>query len=94
VKTSHNKFVDPQNNKKKIQNFETSKYENKRPSKFPEENQIPYLPPCETSHKKIKDPQMPRRKLKKIRKQKTFKVHLKKRHIPHFLTCETSHKKI
>jgi hypothetical protein len=42
---------------------------------FPEENQVPYLPPCETSHKKIKDPQNDK---KKIPKQKPFKVHMKK----------------
>jgi hypothetical protein len=44
MKTSHKKFEDPQNDKKKIENFGTSKYQNKRPSKFPKEEQIPYLP--------------------------------------------------
>jgi hypothetical protein len=51
-KTSHKKFEDPQNDKKEIKDFETSKYQNKRPSKFPEENQVPYFLPCETSHEK------------------------------------------
>jgi hypothetical protein len=45
AKTSHKKFEDPQNDKKEIQNFGTSKYHNERPSKFPEENQMPCLPP-------------------------------------------------
>ncbi len=62
VKTSHNKFEDPQNNKKEIEIFGTSKYQNKIPLKFPKENQIPYFPPCETSCKKIKYPKMTRRK--------------------------------
>ncbi len=75
VKTSHKIFEDPQNGKKEIENFITSKYQNKRPSKFLEENQIPYLSPCETSHTKIKDLQNDKRK---IRKQKPFKVHMKK----------------
>jgi len=75
VKTSHKTFEDPQNDKKEIENFKTSKYQNKIPSKFLEENQIPYLPPCETSYEKIKDPQNDK---KKIQKQKTFKVHMKK----------------
>jgi hypothetical protein len=52
VKTSHKNFEDPQNHKKEIENLKTTKYQNKRPSKFPKENQIPYMPPCETSHKK------------------------------------------
>jgi hypothetical protein len=51
------KIENPQNDKKKIEIFETSQYQNKRPSKFPKEKQIPYLPPCETSHEIIKDPQ-------------------------------------
>jgi hypothetical protein len=29
VKTSHKKFEDPQNDKKEIENFQTSKYQNK-----------------------------------------------------------------
>jgi hypothetical protein len=43
VKTSHKFFEDPQNDKKEIESFETSKYQNKRPSKFAEEKQI--VPP-------------------------------------------------
>jgi hemerythrin superfamily protein len=45
VKTSHKTLEDLQNDKKKIENFGTSKYQNKRPSKFSEEKQIPYPPP-------------------------------------------------
>jgi hypothetical protein len=90
VKTSHKTFEDPQNDKKEIENFKTSKYQNKIPSKFLEENQIPYLPPSETSYKKIKDPQNDR---KKIQKTKNFQSSHVERHIPHFLICETSHKK-
>jgi hypothetical protein len=63
MKTSHKKIEDPQNDKQKIKNFETSKYQNKRPLKFQEEKQIPYLPPCKTSHKKIKDPQNNEKKI-------------------------------
>ncbi len=32
--TSHKKIKDPQNDKKKIEDFRISKYENKKPSKF------------------------------------------------------------
>jgi len=53
--TSHKKFEDSQNDKKKIENFGTLKYQHKRPLKFPKEKQIPHLPPCETSHKQIED---------------------------------------
>jgi hypothetical protein len=38
------KIENPQNKKKKIEAFKTSKYQNKRPSKFPKEKQIPCLP--------------------------------------------------
>jgi hypothetical protein len=79
VKTSHKKLEDPHNDKKEIENFKTSKYQNKRPSKFPKENQVLYLPPCEASHEKIKDPQNDK---KKIGKQKPFKVEMKKSHTP------------
>jgi hypothetical protein len=41
MKTSHKFFEDPQNDKKEIENFGTWKYQNKRPSKFLEENQMP-----------------------------------------------------
>jgi hypothetical protein len=91
VKTSHNVFEEPQNDKKEIENFGTSKYQNKRPLKFLEENQIPYLPPCETSHEKIKDPQNDKKKIEKNTKTKNFESSHEERHIPHFLTCETSH---
>jgi hypothetical protein len=37
VKTSHKKFENSQNDKKEIEKFRTSKYQNKRPSKFPKE---------------------------------------------------------
>ncbi len=94
VKTSHKKFEDPQTDKKEIQNFRISKYQNKRPSKFPEEDQIPYLPPCETSHEKIKNPQNAKKKIEKSMKTKNFQSSQEERCIPHFLTCETSHKKI
>jgi len=40
MKISHKKFENPQNDKKEIENFGTSKYQNKRPSKFPKEKQI------------------------------------------------------
>jgi hypothetical protein len=43
LKTSRKKFEDTQNDKKEIKNFGTSKYQNKKPSKFPEEKQI-FLP--------------------------------------------------
>ncbi len=45
VKTSHKKIEDPQNEKIKNEDFGTSKYQNKRPLKFPKENKIPYHPP-------------------------------------------------
>jgi hypothetical protein len=63
VKTSHKKIEDPQNDKKEIENFKTPKHQNKKPSKFPKENQTPYLPPCETSHEKIKDPKNDKKKI-------------------------------
>jgi hypothetical protein len=37
MKISHNFFEGPQNDKKKIEYFRTSKYQNKRPLKFPKE---------------------------------------------------------
>jgi hypothetical protein len=49
------KFINFFEKTPKISN-NTSKYQYKRPSKFIEEKQIPYLLPCETSHKKIKNP--------------------------------------
>jgi hypothetical protein len=64
VKTSHKKFEDPQNDKKEIENFKTSKYQNKRLSKFPKENQIPYSPLVKLHTKKIKDPQNDKKKIK------------------------------
>jgi len=74
VKTSHKKFEDPQNDKKEIQNFGISKYKNKIPSKFLEENQMPCLPPCETSDEKIKDPQNAKKKIgKKYENEKRSK---------------------
>jgi hypothetical protein len=42
---SHKKFEDPQNDKKKIEDFRILKYQNKKPSKFPKEKQIPHVPP-------------------------------------------------
>jgi len=62
---SHKFFEDPQNDKKKIENFKMLKYQNKRPSKFPKEKQIPHLPPCETSHKKIKHIKMTKKILQR-----------------------------
>jgi hypothetical protein len=56
MRTSQKIFEDAQNDKKEIENFKTQNTQNKIPSKFPKENQIPYLPPCESSHEKIKDP--------------------------------------
>jgi hypothetical protein len=71
VKTSHQKIEDPQNDKKKIENFGTSKYQNKRPLKFPKERKIPYFLPCETSPKNLKTPKMTRRKSKILKHQNT-----------------------
>jgi hypothetical protein len=62
VKTSHNKLEDPQNNKKEIEIFGTSKYQNKIPLKFPKENQIPYFSPMKLHAKKLNTPKMTRRK--------------------------------
>jgi hypothetical protein len=61
--TSHKKFENPQNDKKKIEDFGTLKYQHKSPLKFPEEKQIPHLPPCETSHKHIGDPPNDKKKI-------------------------------
>jgi hypothetical protein len=72
VKTSHKKFEDLQNNKKEIENFGVSKYQNKIPLKFPKENQIPNLPFCETSHKKSKYLQNDKKKKKKNEKLSKF----------------------
>jgi len=70
------KITDPQNDKKKIEDFRTSRYQNKIPSKFPKEKQIPYLPPCKTSHKKITGPQNDKKKIEdsKISKYKYKKL--------------------
>jgi len=67
VKLHTKKFEDPQNDKKKIKDFGTSKYQNKIPLKFSEKKKIPHLPPCEISHKKIKDPQSDKKKIKDSR---------------------------
>jgi hypothetical protein len=76
VKTSHKFFEDPQNDNKKIEDFGTSKYQNKIPSKFPKEKKIPYRPPCKTSHKKITNPQNDKKKIEdsKISKYKYKKL--------------------
>jgi hypothetical protein len=55
-------FEDPKNDKKEIENFGTSKYQNKRPLKFLE-NQILYLPLMKLHMKKLKIPKMTRRKI-------------------------------
>ncbi len=89
VKTSHKKIEDPQNDKKEIENFWTSKYQNKKPFKFPKEKQI--SPPLWNFTQKLKDSQNDKKKIEYSEiskyKNKIFKVHM-----PHFLTCETSHK--
>ncbi len=76
--------------------LKTSKHQNRRPLKFEEEKQIPYLPPCETL-KKIKDPENEKKKIENFEisnmKTKNFQSSHEENHIPHFLTCETSHKK-
>jgi hypothetical protein len=43
-------FEDPQNDKKKIKDTRTSKYENKKLSKFTTRKAHTPLSPCETSH--------------------------------------------
>jgi hypothetical protein len=91
VKTSHNFFEDPQNDKKEIENFGASKYQNKRPSKFLEENQMPYLPPLKLHMKKLKIPKNDKKKIEKHTKTKNFQSSHEERHIPHLLTCEISH---
>jgi len=48
VKLHTKKFEDPQNDKKKIRNSETSKYKNKNFSE--RKANIPFLSPYETSH--------------------------------------------
>jgi hypothetical protein len=50
----HKKIKDPQNDTKEIENFRTSKYQNKKPSKFTRRkvNTPSPPPPRETSHKK------------------------------------------
>jgi hypothetical protein len=54
----------PQNNKKKIENFITSKYQIKNRQNSQEERQIPLLPPCEILHtKNLKTHKMSRRKI-------------------------------
>jgi hypothetical protein len=47
VKTSHKKFENPQNDKKKIEDVEISKYENKRFQNSHEERHIPCFLACE-----------------------------------------------
>jgi len=64
VKLHTKQIEDPQNDKK---DFETSKYQNKIPLKFPEKKKIPHLSPCEISHKKIKDPQSDKKKIEDSR---------------------------
>jgi hypothetical protein len=44
VKTPHKFFEDPQNDKKKIEDFGTSKYQNKIPSKFQKKRKYPITP--------------------------------------------------
>jgi len=55
----HTKNSQPQNDKKKIEDFKTSK--DLQTSQ--EEKKIPNFPPCETSHKIIKDPQNDKTKI-------------------------------
>jgi hypothetical protein len=70
VKTSHKIFEDPQNEKKEIENFETSKYQKKRPSKFAKEKQI--VPPLRNfTQIFLNTPKMTRRKLKISKLQNT-----------------------
>ncbi len=55
--------------RKKNENSETSKYQNKNPSKFT--RRIANMPPLgETSHKKIKDPQNDKKKIENSRTSK------------------------
>jgi hypothetical protein len=62
--TSHKTIKDPQNDKKKIVNFRTSKLcQSKNLQNSQEEKQMSPLPPCETSHKKIEDPQNDKNKI-------------------------------
>jgi len=61
VKISHKTFEKPQNDKKEIENFKTSKYQNKRPSKFPKENQILISPLVKLHMEKLKTPKMIRK---------------------------------
>ncbi len=83
VKTSHNFFEDPQNDKKEIENFGASKYQNKRPSKFLEENQMPYLPPLKLHMKKLKIPKNDKKKIEKHTKTKKLsKFTWRKAHTP------------
>ncbi len=76
VKTSHKKNENPQNDKKEIENFKTSKQQNKKPSKFPKEKKISYFPLVKLHTKNLKTPKITRRKLKiqefQILKTKNF----------------------
>ncbi len=53
MKLHTNFFEDSQNDKKKIEDFGTSKYQNKRPLKFLEEKQIAPLPPLQNFTQKF-----------------------------------------
>jgi hypothetical protein len=63
VKLLHNFFENPQSEKKKIKNFRTSKYQNKRLSKFSKEKQILHRPLVKLHTNKFKIPKMTRRKI-------------------------------
>jgi hypothetical protein len=61
--TSHKKFEDPQNDKKKIEDSETSKYENKKLSKFTRRKPNTPLSPLATLHTIFfEDPQNDKKK--------------------------------
>ncbi len=62
VKTSHKIIEDPQNDKKEIENFRTSKYQNKKTFEVSRRKSNTLSPPCEISHEKIKDPKNEKKK--------------------------------
>jgi len=81
VKNSHKKLEDPQNDKE----FKTPKFENTKTKylqSFQKKIKYPISSLVKLHTKKLKTPKMTRNKLKKIGKQKTFKVHMKKSTYP------------
>jgi hypothetical protein len=63
VKLHTNLFEDPQNDKKKIQNFENSKYENKKLSKFTKRKEnTPFSPFVKPHTNFFEDPQNDKKK--------------------------------